>query len=151
MPFKIVQTRESNHILLSVVPDRWELDGKLKWPKSSEIKIKKSAFTAMQRDENTVPGDNWTAIKCRLKRQCPTYDEAVAQSKVMSDNSDTSDASDAMPPPTFLPAKRKIVNRMRIARAPATDFNDVVSVIFHREVFWIVCTVLILFFRHFSS
>lgn len=123
MPFKIVQTKEKNHILLSIVPEGWESDNKLRWPNSGQVK--KAEFNSMLRDENCAPRDNWLEVKCRVKRLCKTYDEAVAQSKVMSDQSDT-DASDSMPPPS-VPAKRKSVNRMTIARTPATDFNDVVS------------------------
>lgn len=124
MPFKIIQTKERGNILLSVVPDCWELDGIVKWPQSGKIKI--STFIAMQRDENSLPGIDWVDVKCRLKRQCATYEEAVKQSKEMSDQSDT-EASDAMPPPVVLPPKRKMVDRKTIGRAPVTDFGDLVS------------------------
>lgn len=120
MPFKLVQTKEKSRILLSIVPQRWEANNTLKWPKTGQVK--KSEFNSMLRDENSSPGENWMEVNCRVKRVCSAYAEALALSKEMSDKSDT-DASDAMPPPA-LPAKRKTFP----FRAPATDFNDVVSI-----------------------
>lgn len=124
MPFKIVQTKERGEILLSVVPSRWELDGVLKWPRSGTIKP--STFHSMQQDENSVPSTDWIEVKCRLKRQYPTYDEAKSYSKQMSDQSDTEE-SDHMPPPASIPLKRKVINREIIGRIPANDYSDVVS------------------------
>lgn len=120
MPFKLVQTREKSRILLSIVPQRWEVNNKLKWPNNGQVK--KSEFNRMLRDENSSPGKNWMEINCRVKRECSTYAEALTLSKEMSDKSDT-DASDAMPPPQ-LPPKRKTGGSFH---SPATDFNDVVS------------------------
>lgn len=129
MPFKIVQTREKGNILLSIVPDQWEFDRTLRWPQSG--KLKPSVFNALIRDETSVPGDDWLKVKCRLKRQCATYDEAVFNVKPMYNRSDT-DTDISLPPPPHadLPVKRKIVDRLTIGRTNATDFTDVVSVIF---------------------
>lgn len=137
MPFKIVQTKEKGRILLSVVPDSWESDGKLKWPPKG--KLKTTTFKNMLCDENIVPGVDWVEVKCRSKQVCSTYDEAVALTKQMSDQSDTDpSASDVMPPP-LLPAKRKIVHRDTIGRVLATDFNNVVwnLMIFSMRKLWI--------------
>lgn len=46
MPFKIVQTHEGGKLMLSVVPNGWEKDGTLYWPRGTNIKIS---------DENSRP------------------------------------------------------------------------------------------------
>lgn len=119
MPFKIVQTKEKSGILLSIVPDRWELDGVLKWPQHG--KIKPTSLASMQRDEKSVPANDWMELKCRLKRQCATYEDALRQTREMSEASDTDGTDHSMPPPTLLPKKRNMVNRNTIGRQPASD------------------------------
>lgn len=118
MPFKIVQTKEKGNILLSIVPDQWEFDRTLRWLQSG--KLKPSVFNALIRDENSVPDDDWLKVKCCLKRQCATYDEAVVDVKQMYNRSDTdTDISMPPPPPANLPVKRKMVDRLSVDRLAA--------------------------------
>lgn len=123
MPFKIVQTREKRGTLLTVVPGLWESNGILKWPASGTIKS--SAFKELLRDENNIPDPKWVPVKCYLKRECPTYEEAVRESSKMSDMSDTD--TDSTLPEEKLPAKRQVKNREIIGRSTSINFDNVVS------------------------
>lgn len=125
MAFKIVQTKEKGKNLLTIVPHLWESNEKIKWPcKSGQITAKE--FKQMLLDKNSIPSGDWIEVKCRLKRDNLSYEQAVAETKVMSDQSDT-EASDSMPPPSKpLPARRKVLDRENIGRPVALDFSSFV-------------------------
>lgn len=124
MSFKVVQTRESGKNLLTIVPHLWEKDGYVKWPKGGH-QIPLKDFKAMTIDCNSAPCAEWATVKCRLKRSNLKYEEAVAETKSMSDESDTDGFSDSMPPPK-LPIKRKVIGREIIGRTIADDFSGIV-------------------------
>lgn len=82
MPFKVVQTMERGRLRLTAVPDRWEQNGTLFWPKNKQEKLR--------RQENCDPDETWTTINCIVKRtNLRTFKDAENEIDVMSDRSDT--------------------------------------------------------------
>lgn len=82
MPFKVVQTMERGRLRLTAVPDRWERDGMLFWPKNKQDKLR--------RVENCDPDQTWTPINCIVKRNnLRTFKDAENEIDAMSDRSDT--------------------------------------------------------------
>lgn len=82
MPFKVVQTMERGRLRLTAVPDRWEQNGILFWPKTKQEKLR--------RQENCDPDSTWTTINCIVKRtNLRTFKDAENEIDIMSDRSDT--------------------------------------------------------------
>lgn len=121
--FKIVQTRERNRTLLSIVPHLWEKDNKLYWPNAGEIKRRE--FEALMKDGHSSPLHHWKLYPCRKKKENLTYDQAVHMTKMMSDQSDT-DECEAVPPK--LNEKRKVAQRAHIGRPKVANFTNLVSI-----------------------
>lgn len=121
--FKIVQTRERNRTLLSIVPHLWEKDNKLYWPNAGEIKRKD--FEVLMKDGNSAPLSNWKLYPCRRKKENLTYDQACHFTKIMSDQSDT-DESEAVA--AKLNDKRKVPQRAHIGRPNVVNFTNMVSI-----------------------
>lgn len=124
MPYKIVQTKEAGRDLLSIVPSAWVSNGFVKWPDTKCDSNAKKEYRKRLMDGNSLPHEDWIEVKCRFKRELETYELAKKEWNSMSDKSDTSDASDFMPPPETnnLPIKRPVKNREFIGRAPETDY-----------------------------
>ncbi|KAF9791794.1 hypothetical protein SFRURICE_020193 [Spodoptera frugiperda] len=101
MPFKIVQTIERGKKFLSCVPSSWENENLLLWPRKGSKKH--------QRNEYSVPGEDWISIPCQLKRSDLTYDEAQMELALMQRESDTEEER-------RLPRKHNEIN--------ITDMND---------------------------
>lgn len=82
MPFKVVQTMERGRLRLTAVPDQWEQNGTLFWPKNKQEKLR--------RQENCNPDQTWTTINCIVKRtNLRTFKDAENEIDAMSDRSDT--------------------------------------------------------------
>lgn len=134
--FKIVQTHENENSLktLCVVPCAWEKDNILMWP---PIDPKKTATVNAARkllqDVNSVPGSDWQAIKCSMKRAgFKSKKVAEAELKIMQSNSDTSSTeSDAekMPPPSISNRPPKRQSAMVSKKNADTDRNNFSGVV----------------------
>lgn len=101
MPFKIVQTLERGRTFLSCVPRTWETANVLLWPRKGSKKL--------QKNENSIPGEDWISTYCQLKRSDLSYEEAQTELVRMQRESDTEEEC--------LPRKRREMN--------IADMNDV--------------------------
>ncbi|XP_061716896.1 uncharacterized protein LOC133524770 [Cydia pomonella] len=82
MPFKVIQTMERGCLRLTTVPEQWEKNGTLFWPKTNAEKLR--------RRENCYPDPTWRTFNCILKRShLPIFKDAENQIDAMSDRSDT--------------------------------------------------------------
>lgn len=91
--------------------------------------MKQKDFNGMLHDPNSKPLVGWANVKCSVKRRDMTYTAALAESKMMSDMSDTSENttdSEIMPPP-LTTAKRKVMFRSTIGRPVVRDFTSMVN------------------------
>lgn len=118
--FKIVQTKENNRTLLSIVPHKWEKNNQLHYPLSTDYTRKD--FDGMIRDGKSVPMDYWKVYPCWLKRKNLTYEQAVYESKIMVNESDTDG-----PEIAAIPEKRSVANRSHIGRPVVANFSNLVS------------------------
>lgn len=125
--FKIIQTKERNLIQLSIVPHLWEKESKLYWPVAGQVK--RNEFDKLLKDGNSAPMSNWTLYPCRLKREKLTYEQAVHESKVMSDQSDTDQNENLQPTKEILPEKRK-GNRVTQNLPKVFNFSNMVSTLY---------------------
>lgn len=92
MPFKVVQTSERGKTLLSCVPQKWESDGILMWPRSKADKLLKA--------EESTPNEEWLSMTCTVKRNNLSYHEAQLAMNLMSDYTDTDEDNNcSLPPP----------------------------------------------------
>ncbi|XP_049886767.1 uncharacterized protein LOC126381311 [Pectinophora gossypiella] len=114
MPFKIVQTRENNRSVLTVVPSNWEKDGVLYWPR-------KLSDNKQIHNENSTPGTDWKPMSCRTKRVMHSLEEANAEVERMAQISDTENEFDS---PTPTPRPR---NKMGTHVLEAVDLNDQIA------------------------
>lgn len=84
MPFKIVQTIEKGNAVLSCVPQEWERDGILYWPRKQQYRL--------QREEPSQPDEHWQQFNCILKRQnVQSYRDGINEIDIMSNDSETDD------------------------------------------------------------
>lgn len=60
MPFKIIQTKERGKFILSIIPDKWEQNRILHWPKRR--------VEDLLEQESSCPDDSWLTMKCQVKR-----------------------------------------------------------------------------------
>ncbi|CAH0407519.1 unnamed protein product [Chilo suppressalis] len=82
MPFKVIQTIENGQLKLTAVPDQWEHNNILFWPKKAAEKLR--------RQENSPPSISWDTMPCHVKRtNLRTFQEAVDEIDAMSDRSET--------------------------------------------------------------
>ncbi|CAG9790335.1 unnamed protein product [Diatraea saccharalis] len=82
MPFKVMQTMERGCLRLTTVPEQWEKNCILLWPKTNAEKLR--------RRENCYPDPTWTAFNCILKRNhLRSFKDAENQIDAMSNRSDT--------------------------------------------------------------
>lgn len=85
MPFKIVNTIEKGKSVLTTVPNEWEKDGHLYWPRINSMKADK-----LRRSEYSKPEEDWKITNCILKRQnLKSFDVAEFEVEKMCPNSDT--------------------------------------------------------------
>lgn len=109
MPFKIVQTKENNQFLLTIVPQKWEKNGELMWPPDKK--------SGNEKNEASKPQSNWTKMLCRLKRRnIKTYGDAEKIIVQMRQSYDTTDDDGTNR------IKSKIKRRMEIGRSPQKVF-----------------------------
>lgn len=114
MPFKIVQTRENNQNVLTVVPSNWEKDGVLFWPR-------KMNETKLIHNECSIPGPDWKTMRCRTKRVMQYLEEANAELERMEQISDTENEYDS-PAPTARPKNKRGTHVLA-----ALDLNDQIA------------------------
>lgn len=60
MPFKIVLTKERGKFQLTIVPDKWEQNTILHWPKRR--------VEELIEQDLSCPDDSWLTMKCQDKR-----------------------------------------------------------------------------------
>ncbi|KAL4702371.1 hypothetical protein ACJJTC_018283 [Scirpophaga incertulas] len=108
MPYKIVQTIEKGRPVLTAVPDGWEINGTLFWPKKHE---------KLRRIEYSKPETNWRPINCILKRSnLSSFSQAEHEINSMSNASDTETDNDNV-------SHTKNHNKMNISNFQQA-FND---------------------------
>lgn len=82
MTFKIVQTLERGKLVLSAVPEKWEQNGILYWPRRKVEDLLKNPFSC--------PEASWTSIQCVVKRSgISSLESAEREVTQMSSMSDT--------------------------------------------------------------
>lgn len=86
MPYKIVQTVEKGKSVLTSIPDTWEDNGILKWPKKKAEKLKKN--------DNNGPDNSWLKSRCTVTLYIESYEEAEKEIERMCDYSDTEPYAD---------------------------------------------------------
>ena len=111
--YKIVQTTEKGKSQLCVVPEGWEINGILYWPKNKADRLIK--------DAKSTPGDNWFEMQCSVKRSnLITFDVAEEELENMLLCEDTDDCEQE---------NRQGKKRQRVNLLPKTtshiDFNNV--------------------------
>lgn len=115
MPFKIVQTIEDSRLCLSIVPSRWEENGKLFWPKS-RMSIRK-----LIKVENSKPEKGkWDELPCVKKREFATLAEAEEEMSHMEEDSETE--KDTLPE-HLRSRKRQALKPI----SPLLDLNDLMT------------------------
>lgn len=121
MPYKIVQTIEKGKSVLTAVPESWEQDGVLKWPK----KVKEERLKV---SEDSCPLDDWWKFNCIVKRKdIISYDAAQREINRMCMYSDTetcaSDLENNIPAAQTKQNKKRAI--IQTVPTPLEDFNDV--------------------------
>lgn len=85
--YKIIQTVENGKPQLCIVPESWEMNGILFWPKSKADKLVK--------DPQSMPGQGWFEMPCQCKRKMLSSMELAEQElKKMLQSQDTGEESD---------------------------------------------------------
>lgn len=116
MPYKIVQTLEKGKSVLTSIPDTWENDGILMWPKKLSEKLRKN--------EKNYPQDDWLKSNCIVKRRnISTYEEAEQEVENMCKYSDTEQFDDTENEDPCPPKRKK--RQHKIQPIPfLEDFNS---------------------------
>lgn len=130
--FKIVQTKESGSKKLTIIPQAWEKNERLKWPKSGSISQTK--FNKLLMDPNSVPPVEWNEYKCTLKRANLSMADAKLQLNEMFAQSDTHPSSDSemmKPPPSQPQSIAKRMNADKKKHVEVANFQKMVCAIFY--------------------
>lgn len=84
--FKVVQTIEKGSKQLTIVPSSWECNGELAWPKFRADKLIKNG--------DSMPGETWFRMTCKLKSHLLTYEIAEEEMERMLEREDTEQEED---------------------------------------------------------
>lgn len=85
--YKIVETIERGSKQLTVVPQAWEKQGVLFWPKMKTEKLIKIG--------TSIPEDSWFQMGCKLKRkELETYETAEQELRAMLKKEDSTESEE---------------------------------------------------------
>ncbi|XP_030745005.1 uncharacterized protein LOC115888657 isoform X2 [Sitophilus oryzae] len=111
--YKIVETIEKGSKQLTVVPQAWEQEGILFWPKMKAEKLIKIG--------TSIPEDSWFQMSCKLKRrELETYETAEKELRAMLKKEDSTESEE----PEVVPRPKRVRVMLPKKSTSGYDFNE---------------------------